>query len=321
MRDYLGSVRAIYDISTPANEVEDASEHVLEQSDYYAFGERIEVSGQAFDQANRYRYNGKEQLRFESLNLDPGLTDYGARYYAPAFGRWASPDPLADKYYSVSPYAFCNNNPVNFVDPDGEVVGLAMDVISVGCGVYNLVKNIKAGNTKAAWGDAAGIGVDLVCAMVPGLTVGAGAAKTAGKSLNKIADMTIPSKGAWGLKPFDRGRVIEKTLGGWNSNFPVIDKFDAMSRKVTSVKTLDLNAKSYQSGNAVFNKVKGYIDKLANFKEGKLKDIDIKPEHFDYRQLELAIPKNATNSQLEQLRQLQEYAQQQDVILTIVLAK
>ncbi len=96
-----------------------ASEHVLEQSDYYAFGERIEVSGQAFDQTNRYRYNGKEQLRFESLNLDPGLTDYGARYYAPAFGRWASPDPLADKYYSVSPYAFCNNNPVNFIDPDG----------------------------------------------------------------------------------------------------------------------------------------------------------------------------------------------------------
>ncbi len=122
VRDYLGSVRAVYDISTPAEEVEDASEHILEQSDYYAFGERIEVSGQAFDQTNRYRYNGKEQLRFEGINLDPGLTDYGARYYAPTFGRWTSPDPLADKYYSVSPYAFCNNNPVNFIDPDGRDV-------------------------------------------------------------------------------------------------------------------------------------------------------------------------------------------------------
>ena len=119
VRDYLGSVRAVYDISTPANEVEDASEHVLEQSDYYAFGNRIDTPGQTFDQTNRYRYNGKEQLRFESLNLDPGLTDYGARYYAPTFGRWTSPDPLADKYYSVSPYAFCGNNPVNFIDPDG----------------------------------------------------------------------------------------------------------------------------------------------------------------------------------------------------------
>ena len=123
VRDYLGSVRAVYDISTPANEVADASEHVLEQSDYYAFGGRIDDGNQAFDQTNRYRYNGKEQLRFESLNLDPGLTDYGARYYAPTFGRWTTPDPLADKYYSVSPYAFCNNNPVNFVDPDGKSYG------------------------------------------------------------------------------------------------------------------------------------------------------------------------------------------------------
>ena len=29
-------------------------------------------------------------------------------------------DPLAEKYYGISPYAFCNNNPVNFVDPDGQ---------------------------------------------------------------------------------------------------------------------------------------------------------------------------------------------------------
>ena len=38
------------------------------------------------------------------------------------YARWATPDPLADKYYSTSPYAFCNNNPVNFVDPDGRFV-------------------------------------------------------------------------------------------------------------------------------------------------------------------------------------------------------
>lgn len=28
-------------------------------------------------------------------------------------------DPLAEKYYSVSPYAYCNNNPVNLIDPNG----------------------------------------------------------------------------------------------------------------------------------------------------------------------------------------------------------
>lgn len=28
-------------------------------------------------------------------------------------------DPYGEKYYDLSPYAFCNNNPINFVDPDG----------------------------------------------------------------------------------------------------------------------------------------------------------------------------------------------------------
>ena len=36
--------------------------------------------------------------------------------------RWTTPDPLAEKYYDLSPYAFCNNNPINFVDPDGEAI-------------------------------------------------------------------------------------------------------------------------------------------------------------------------------------------------------
>lgn len=28
-------------------------------------------------------------------------------------------DPLAEKYYDISPYAWCGNNPVNRIDPDG----------------------------------------------------------------------------------------------------------------------------------------------------------------------------------------------------------
>ena len=117
----------------------------------------------------------------------------------------------------------------------------------------------------------AGIGLDLVCAVIPGVTINAGTAKTLAKASAKIADRVVDAKGAWNLNPFDRGKSLEATLKGWGNNFPVIDKFDKTSRTITSIKSLDLNAKSYQSGNAVFNRVKGYIDKLAGFQRGNCK--------------------------------------------------
>ena len=68
------------------------------------------------------------------------MLDYGARTYDPWLSRWTSIDPLAAKYYSTSPYAFCNNNPVNFVDPDGESWGKAAKVVK------KVYKTAKAGN-------------------------------------------------------------------------------------------------------------------------------------------------------------------------------
>ena len=45
--------------------------------------------------------------------------DFGARHYSPALRRWTSLDPTSEKYYTTSPYVYCNENPVNLVDPDG----------------------------------------------------------------------------------------------------------------------------------------------------------------------------------------------------------
>jgi RHS repeat-associated protein len=61
------------------------------------------------------KYNGKEFLEMSGYDT----YDYGARGYYPAMGRFMTIDPLAEKYYSISPYAYCLNNPVKFVDPDG----------------------------------------------------------------------------------------------------------------------------------------------------------------------------------------------------------
>ena len=45
--------------------------------------------------------------------------DHGARHYDAAIGRFTTVDPLCEKYYNISPYAYCGNNPVNAIDPDG----------------------------------------------------------------------------------------------------------------------------------------------------------------------------------------------------------
>lgn len=47
-------------------------------------------------------------------------TDFGARHYSPALRRWLAPDPLSEKYYTSSPYAYCAGDPVNLVGPDGK---------------------------------------------------------------------------------------------------------------------------------------------------------------------------------------------------------
>ncbi|MDE5986807.1 MAG: DUF4329 domain-containing protein, partial [Prevotella sp.] len=67
----------------------------------------------------KYKYNGKE------LDLTHGLNtyDYGARQYYSVLLRWDRLDPLCEKYYHVSPYVYCMNNPVKFVDYKGFAPG------------------------------------------------------------------------------------------------------------------------------------------------------------------------------------------------------
>ena len=45
--------------------------------------------------------------------------DYGARMYDPVLLTWNSIDPLCENYYNISPYAYCANSPVMYIDPTG----------------------------------------------------------------------------------------------------------------------------------------------------------------------------------------------------------
>ncbi|WP_287662856.1 RHS repeat-associated core domain-containing protein [Bacteroides sp.] len=84
---------------------------VEETNHYYPFGGVFGTAGNT----QPYKYNGKE------LDTKKGLNwyDYGARHYDAALGRFTTNDPLAEKYYSMSPYTYCADNPVKFIDPNG----------------------------------------------------------------------------------------------------------------------------------------------------------------------------------------------------------
>ena len=134
LRDHLGSVRAVIDGDTGT---------VIEASDYYPFGKRIQVTDPVSEPVegsqyasepavapvapatsvastsspNRWRFSGKEDQSFLGASIP--LLDFGARMYNPAIARWTASDPMSEKYYGISPYVYCANNPILFTDIAG----------------------------------------------------------------------------------------------------------------------------------------------------------------------------------------------------------
>ncbi len=108
--DHLGSTRMVVD----------SNDSIKETISYYPFGSEMQMENPALlnsDSWQRFRFTGQELDRQNSLNM----YDFGARWYDVAgVPMWTSMDPLCEKYYSVSPYAYCVGNPINAVDPNGE---------------------------------------------------------------------------------------------------------------------------------------------------------------------------------------------------------
>ena len=104
LKDHQGNNRVVID--------KDGA--VKESNHYYPFGGVFASIGNV----QPYKYNGKE------LDTKKGLNwyDYGARHYDAMIGRWFVVDPLAEKYYAWSSYAYCNNNPIGAIDSEGKLV-------------------------------------------------------------------------------------------------------------------------------------------------------------------------------------------------------
>ena len=187
--------------------------------DYAPFGEEIPNTlgsrssnacfAASFD--GRHRFTGKE--RDDESDLDYFL----ARYYSGPMGRFTSVDPEnagADPEFpqTWNAYAYVANNPLKYVDRNGEYLATAWSVANVAIGVASFASNIKQGNYVAATVDAVGVALD-VAATTTGLPGGAGTALRVARAADKLATATGAARTAVkGVDAVDTATDAERVL-------------------------------------------------------------------------------------------------------------
>jgi RHS repeat-associated protein len=103
-KDHLGSTRLLSKMDQTPKDL----------MDYLPFGEQI-----AGNTGTTHKFTGKER------DSETGLDYFGARYYGSALGRFSSSDPKPSSAHPADPqswnrYSYTDNNPLGFVDPDGQ---------------------------------------------------------------------------------------------------------------------------------------------------------------------------------------------------------
>ncbi|MBC2844626.1 DUF6443 domain-containing protein [Winogradskyella flava] len=116
-KDHLGNIRLTYTKDQNTGLLD-----IIEENNYYPFGLKHKgynsnVSANVNSVASKFKYNGKE---FND-ELGYSVYDFQARHYDPAIGRWLQIDPLAELMTRHSTYNYAFDNPVFFIDPDGNM--------------------------------------------------------------------------------------------------------------------------------------------------------------------------------------------------------
>ena len=89
---------------------------VVSASSYYPFGTEFSTFTRNYSEPQRYKYQGKE------LQEETEIYDFHARGYDPYTVRTWQMDPMAEMFYSLSPYSWAAGNPMRYVDPTGMVI-------------------------------------------------------------------------------------------------------------------------------------------------------------------------------------------------------
>lgn len=183
---------------------------------YYPFGGLFETKDYAVLTKQSYKYNGKKFCRIHGLDW----YDFGSRCYDPAIARWLAMDPEAEKLYAWSPYAYCYNEPIRHVDPDGELPILGAFVGGGADYLLQVATNYATG-VSDPWTN---VDVTSIAVSAASSAVGAGIFNSLGK-ISKVANLAMKSKFAAKAVNVAKGAVSDAavSVGGQLINNGSVD--------------------------------------------------------------------------------------------------
>lgn len=88
---------------------------VIQQDDHYPFGLTFNSYQRENSVQNRLKFQGREHVDDLGLNWD----SFKWRNHQPDIGRFFNVDPISDKYYYNSPYAFSENKVIAHIELEG----------------------------------------------------------------------------------------------------------------------------------------------------------------------------------------------------------
>jgi len=123
--DHLGNIRLSYQDIDENGSIDPATE-IKEENNYYPFGLKQQgYNNQIVGPENKYKFGGEE---FED-DLGKNTVAYQWRDYDPAIARFNKVDRYAEKYFDQTPYHFTKNNPIRFVEMNGDSIWFTHEVI------------------------------------------------------------------------------------------------------------------------------------------------------------------------------------------------